>query len=120
MGNNKSGIKDNNPKVSFGGKLVLDLISEGKYCLVNSLEKCVGGPFTRVEPNNPNVKSCLDLVIVSKGLVVQLGPKESISPRTKFQFGPKLNTKVAFNTHHHHHPPTHHHHRKLLSMIEGS
>ena len=69
VGNNKSGIKDNNPKVSFGGKLVLDLISERKYCLVNSLEKCVGGPFTRVEPNNPTIQSCLDLVIVSVGLV---------------------------------------------------
>ena len=69
VGNDKSGIKDNNPKVSFGGKLVLELISEGNYCLVNSLVKCDGGPFTREEPNNPNVKSCLDLVIVSEGLV---------------------------------------------------
>jgi hypothetical protein len=32
-------------------------------------------------------------------LIVQLGPRESLSPGTKFQFGPKLNTKVAFNTH---------------------
>ena len=31
--------------------------------------------------------------------IVQLGPSESLSPRTKFQFGPKLNTKVALNTH---------------------
>ena len=33
---------------------------------------------------------------------VQLGPIPST--RTKVQFGPKQNTKVAFN-HHHHHPP---------------
>ena len=69
VGNGLSGIKDNNSKVSFGGKLILELLSEGNYFLVNSSEKCKGGPFTREEPNNPYVKSCLDLTIVSKGLV---------------------------------------------------
>ena len=69
IGNDESGLEENNPKISFGGKLVLELLAGGNYFLVNSSEKCRGGPFTRVEPNNPNVKSCLDLVIVSKGLV---------------------------------------------------
>ena len=36
---------------------------------MNGSEKCRGGPFTRQEPNNPDVESCLDLVIVTKGLV---------------------------------------------------
>ena len=69
VGNSQSGIKENNPKVSFGGKLILELLSEGNYFLVNSSDKCKGGPFTREEPNNPNGKSCLDLTIVSKGLL---------------------------------------------------
>ena len=69
IGNVESGIENNNPKVSFGGKLVLELLAGGDYFLVNSSENCHGGPFTREEPNNPNCKSCLDLVIVSKGLV---------------------------------------------------
>ena len=69
IGNSESGIEKNNPKISFGGKLVLELLSEGNYYLVNSSDKCRGGPFTRVEPNNDEIKSCLDLVIVSKGLV---------------------------------------------------
>ena len=69
IGNSTKGMETNNSKVSFGGKLVLELVSEGNYVLVNGLEICKGGPFTRVEPNNPSVKSCLDLVIVSKGLL---------------------------------------------------
>ena len=69
VGNDKSEIKNNNPKVSFGGKLILELITEGNYLLVNGSEKCRGGPFTRQEPNNPDVESCLDLVIVSRGLI---------------------------------------------------
>ena len=69
VGNDKSGIIENIPKVSFGGKLILELLSEENYFLVNSSDKCKGGPFTRMEPNNPDVKSCLDLIIVSKGLV---------------------------------------------------
>ena len=39
-------------------------------------------------------------------IIVQLGPSKRLSTRTKFQFGPKLNTKVAFNTTTHHQPPT--------------
>ena len=69
IGCGENGVENNNPKVSFGGKLVLELIAGGEYSFVNSSEKCRGGPFTREEPNNPALRSCLDLVIVSKGLV---------------------------------------------------
>ena len=73
---------------------------------------CLG----RVSPNVtvldwPATTQFYDLMHFAKLIFVQLGPKESLSPRTKFPFGPKLNTKVAFNTTTHHHPPTH---RKLL------
>ena len=76
IGNCEKGMENNNPKVSFGGKLVLELLSDGNYVLVNALEKCQGGPFTREEPNNPTVKSCLDIVIVSKGLLEYIVDKE--------------------------------------------
>ena len=59
VGNGIYGVKGNNEKVSFGGKLVHRLLSSGKYILVNNTSKCEGGPFTRVVPSNPNSKSCL-------------------------------------------------------------
>ena len=68
IGNGIYGIKGNIEKVSFGGKLVHRFLSSGKYKLVNNTSKCVGGPFTRVDPSNPDIKSCLSLVIVSDDL----------------------------------------------------
>ena len=85
IGNNESGIKENHPKVSFGGKLVLELVADGNYHLVNSSEKCEGGPFTREEPNNPDIKSCLDLVLVSRGLVQYI---EALKIDKRKQFKP--------------------------------
>ena len=49
----EKGMENKNPIVSFGGKLVLELISDGNYVLVNALEKCQVGPYRREEPNNP-------------------------------------------------------------------
>ena len=69
VGNGEYGIKDNNPKVSFGGTLIHDLLKTEKYIILNSSEKCIGGPFTRIDPSNPDIKSCLDLCIISKGLL---------------------------------------------------
>jgi hypothetical protein len=37
-------------KVGYGGKLIHNLLSGGKYLLVKNSGKCVGGPFTRVDP----------------------------------------------------------------------
>ena len=68
VGNGPLGVKDNNVKVTFGGKLVHQLLQDGKYILLNNSDKCAGGPFTRIDPSNPNIKSCLSLVIVSAGL----------------------------------------------------
>ena len=36
IGNDESGLEENNPKISFGGKLVLELLAGGNYFLVNS------------------------------------------------------------------------------------
>ena len=68
VGNGPYGVKGNNPKVTFGGKLIQNLLKTEKYLLVNNSDRCVGGPFTRIDPSNPNIKSCLSLVIISKGL----------------------------------------------------
>ena len=64
-------IPGNHQKCSFGGKLVKTFLKSDKYVLVNATEKAEGGPFTRYDPSDPkndNLKSCLDLAIVSKNL----------------------------------------------------
>ena len=68
-------IKGNHQKVSFGGKLVTDLVSSGRYVLLNASNKVSGGPFTRFDPATPKdetAMSCLDLVIASQGIVKYL------------------------------------------------
>ena len=64
-------IEGNNEKVSMGGKLIMDFLDKQNYVLVNSSKKVEGGPFTRVEPSDPEndtKKSCIDLIILSKDL----------------------------------------------------
>ena len=71
VGSDSLGVAGNHDKVTFGGALVRDLIDTGDMILVNNTEKAEGGPFTRLEPSNPNdddKKSCLDLALVSKDL----------------------------------------------------
>ena len=60
----------NNPEISLGGKLLLDLISTGNWFIVNGLgpEVVEGGPFTRKDPATGN-GSCLDLFVVSRQLL---------------------------------------------------
>ena len=68
IGNGEYGVNKNKSKVTFGGKLVHQLLARGKYILVNNTLKCKGGPFTRfdpAEPGNENKMSCLDLAIIS-------------------------------------------------------
>ena len=72
IGNDDLGVKDNIPKVSFGGELVRALLQGGNYCCLNNHQNTVGGPFTRYDPaypDDPNKMSCLDLVIVSVNLL---------------------------------------------------
>ena len=68
VGNGPLGVKNNNAKVTYGGKLIQQLLKDGKYLLVNNSEKCIGGPFTKVDPSDSKLKSCLSLVIISAGL----------------------------------------------------
>ena len=64
-------IDGNHDKVTKGGELIREFLSSGDYVLVNGTSKVIGGPFTRVDPADPDndlKKSCLDLVIMSRKL----------------------------------------------------
>ena len=65
-------IEGNKKEVSFGGNLIKELLDTKEYILVNATSKVKGGPFTRFDPANPEGKSCLDLVIISKDLLKYL------------------------------------------------
>ena len=105
MGNGEHGVQNNNPKVYCGGKLIHDLLETEKFILLNNSEKCSGGPFTRVDPSNPEVKSCLDLCIISKGLYkyvmemiidVNLTFTPHRSTKTKLTFSDHFSVLVKF------------------------
>ena len=47
------------------------MLDTGRYLLVNATEKCIGGPYTRVDPSDPSnddKKSVLELCVISKEL----------------------------------------------------
>ena len=65
-------IKNNHTKVTFGGELIKEFLKSDKFLLLNSTSKVTGGPFTRYNPSDPkndDLKSCIDLIIISKGLL---------------------------------------------------
>ena len=68
VGNDSLGIKGNAPDVSYGGRLVRELIAPGNYFFVNNSDVVKGGPNTRIDPSNCTKKSVLDVFILSKGL----------------------------------------------------
>ena len=68
IGTGKWGVPGNKTNISFGGQLLRDLLATERYVLLNSLSLAAGGPWTWVDRSNINVKSCLDLGIVSAGL----------------------------------------------------
>ena len=61
------------------GKIVLDMIEAEDHVLVNSQEVVKNGPFTRFdpkEPKDPNKKSLLDYIIVSRNLLEYINELE--------------------------------------------
>jgi hypothetical protein len=98
IGNGPYGVAGNNPKVTFGGKLIHKLLSTEKYSLINNSETCSGGPFTREDPSNSNIKSCLSLVIVSNGLEEYV---EELVIDEKRRFTPHraIRNKLVFTDH---------------------
>ena len=71
--------------------MVRELLEDGEYVLLNNSEKAVGGPWTWICRSDGNVKSCLDLVIVSADLEPFL---ENLITDTEFEFGPARVRKV--------------------------
>ena len=67
VGAGEFGVAGNKPDISYGGKLVRDLVASGDYVLFNNLALVEGGPWTREDPADGG-KSCLDLAIGSKNL----------------------------------------------------
>ena len=53
LGNKEFGVSGNHEKVSYGGKLVHQLLATKEYLLLNNTEKCKGGPFARYDPSDP-------------------------------------------------------------------
>ena len=69
IGCDELGVRNNHPKVTFGGELVRALLADGNYICLNNHPNAKGGAFTRVDPAFPHSKSCLDLVIISRNLL---------------------------------------------------
>ena len=68
IGGGAEGVDGNKPEVSYGGKLIRDLVSSGDFFLLNNLGITRGGPWTRVCPGTGK-GSCLDLAIGSSNLL---------------------------------------------------
>ena len=68
VGADELGVRGNKERVSYGGRLVRELLADGEYVLLNNLQQAQGGPWTRVDPADGNV-SCLDLAIVSVNIL---------------------------------------------------
>ena len=47
-------VEGNHPKTSFGGKLILDLVDDGEYVLVNATNFVINGPFTHYNLTDSN------------------------------------------------------------------
>ena len=68
VGSGELGVPGNSPTVSYGGKMVRDLLASEEYCLLNGLALAEGGPWTREDPGDGGL-SCLDLAIVSRNML---------------------------------------------------
>ena len=73
-------------KLTYGGKLVNQLLDDGEFTLVNTLPLTTGGPYTRQCPNDPNSKSVLTLAIVSNDLLPYI---ESFHIDSERKFSPR-------------------------------
>ena len=65
VGNDEYGVKGNKDKISFGGKLIRNMIKERQYVLINNLDLVLGGLWTWVDRQDSTRKRCLDMGIMS-------------------------------------------------------
>ena len=68
VGCGEGGVLGNKSEVSYGGRLVRDLLATGDYHMLLNLSLTKGGPWTRICPGTGNL-SCLDLSIGSTNLL---------------------------------------------------
>ena len=68
IGARRLGIPGNKKRISYGGKMILELLETGEYVLGNSTDKVEGGPWTWVSRADASIRSCIDLVIMSADL----------------------------------------------------
>ena len=68
VGQDELGVAGNSPDLSYGGKLVRELVATEEYVLFNNLALVEGGPWTREDPGDGGL-SCLDLAIGSRNLL---------------------------------------------------
>jgi hypothetical protein len=96
VGCDSLGIPGNHPELSFGGKLLRELLATKNWFLVNGMgeEIVQGGPFTRLDPATGKL-SALDLFIVSKELKPYV-EKLTIDSSRKIAVSRKVKQKKGF------------------------
>ena len=88
--------------VSFGGKLITDMLKSGRYILVNASDKATGGPYTRydpADPDNEDKKSALSLCIVPTDLYQYIESLEIDKNRTITPSRPISKNMVRYTDH---------------------
>ena len=48
------------------------MVKDGFYVVINNLDLFVGGPWTWVDRQDSNIKSCMDIGIISQSLIPNL------------------------------------------------
>ena len=68
VGSDEHGVRGNKSEISLGGSLIRNLVSSGKFHLLNNMNITTGGPWTRIYPAGGS-PSCLDLALASDNLL---------------------------------------------------
>ena len=93
-------VPGNHSFKSVGGELLCEfLANNNNYILVNSTSKAKGGPFTRIDPSDPQKKSTLDLCIVSIELFPFITSMVIDEARNFTPFRPVSKKKVTYSDH---------------------
>ena len=91
------GVPGNSYEVSYGGKLLRELLQTDDFVLLNGLSLAEGGPWTWVKRGDASCRSCLDLAIASTNLApyvtkVKIDSQKEFTPRRVMRRKGKLKT----------------------------
>ena len=95
IGNDEFGVEGNKPKISYGGHLIRSMIKDRLYIVINNLDIVIGGPWTFVDRQDNNRKSCLDIGIMSVSLIPYL---TSVVVDVERKFTPRRTIKTKKKT----------------------